>query len=105
MSRQTDVRTGSFAGTPSWGQAARLSAAWAVAATVVNVIIWVTTAHLLAGSLLFLLAAPLLLIVLAGVVHRSSRVALITALCTLILNALVFLLLVVLALSVVHWRN
>jgi hypothetical protein len=91
-----------------WAKAAMIGTAWAFAATVANVVVWLIVAPSLtieSGSMLFLLVPPLVLLAIAGVVHRSGRVVIMTALITVALNTVAFVLLVVLAITVIHWRN
>jgi hypothetical protein len=88
-----------------WTRAALLGAAWAGLATVVNVTLWMVWLGPGTTSLAWLLLSPGVCLVVAGLVHRSARVALLTGMLTVALNALAFVLLVVVALNVLHGRD
>jgi hypothetical protein len=88
-----------------WSRAVLPAIVWAIVATVVNAVVWVWAANTaLEQSLGWMAIAPFLLLVAAGVVHRSWRVALLAGLFAVGLNILAFAVLAALALEVVHWR-
>lgn len=97
---------GAGAATASWGRDAVAAMLWAFIATAANVAVWVCTSPRSIGTIwMLLLAAPAVVLLSAGAVHRSGRVVLLAALFTLALNVLAFVLLIVVALSGIHWRT
>jgi hypothetical protein len=101
VSSSTDLTNGTL----PWGRAAAFAVLWGIVGLGANVVVWIATSPLSIDRIWFyLLLSSLFAVLLAAVVHRSGRVALLSAVFTLALSGLAFLVLTVLALTTIHWH-
>ena len=102
MSSSTDLTNGTL----PWGRAAAFAVLWALVGLGANVVVWIVTSPLSVdrGVWLYLLLSSLFAVLLAAVVHRSGKVVLLSAVFTLALTALAFIVLIVLAMTTIHWH-
>jgi hypothetical protein len=93
-------------GTLPWGGAVAFAALWAFVGLGANVAVWIFTSPLSidCGLWLYLLLSSLFAVLLAAVVHRSGRVVLLSAVFVLALSGLASTLLIVVAMTTIHWH-